>query len=119
MEQVAQLLAFRLIKLWVSCLRAGRFLLKTSQSSGCKSANPIADRLVATASLPGNLARSLALGAQKQTLASSECEGLGRPQSCALNFRQRTDEDRFFPTTYLPTGTRYPNTSLGYALGVV
>jgi hypothetical protein len=89
-QQVAQLLAFRLIKLWFRGLRAGRLLLKTSQSFGVKSANHIADSRVTTASLPGNLARRFALGAQKQKLASSACQCLGRPQSGAqssvLNF---------------------------------
>jgi len=120
-QQVAQLLAFRLLKLWGSCLRAGRFLLKTSQSCGFQNANPSADRLVTTASLPGTLARRFALGAQKKKLASSACEGLGSPQSCTqsrtLGACQRTDEERFFHTAYLLTNNCYPNTSFGDALG--
>jgi len=56
----------------------------------------------------------------EEDLASSECECLGRPQSCAQSsarhFSQRTDEERFFHVAYLLTSKDYPNTSFGYAL---
>ena len=100
MQQVAQLLALRLITLWVSCLGAGRFLLKTSQSCGGKSTNHITDRLVTTAQLPCNLARRFALGAQKKIWLLLSVNAWGdrnpvRKAARAISVKERTKRGSF------------------------